>query len=156
MSATPTTTGAAAPPRRLAAAAVLALAVGAAGCESWFTEPERDEVSPGEIVDLGFAAGSRDTLTRNGSDRTTLEARIPAEASSPTVVFTTTAGAFVLTGINTITVRATKDTATTPDTLIVARATLRADTSTERDTVAYITASVGGFSDTATVVLRKP
>jgi hypothetical protein len=86
--------------------AVLAVAAASAlaACDRWQSTvlPDRDALRVKDVVDLTLVSVLNDTLAR-------LVAHIPAAATVRGVAFSTTAGKFVLTGSNAVTVRVAVD-----------------------------------------------
>lgn len=102
-------------------------------------EVDPDDVPTSEIIDLSRAGGG--DLRADGAATEALTARLPANATTHIVTFTTTAGAFVESGGGEVKVRAFPDEAAGK---LLARTVLRAP----RDTVArtaVVRATIGDF-----------
>lgn len=139
------------PPSRTAFAALLCLLLLAAGCDELISEFEHDPdaVPLEEIISLTRTGSG--PLSLGGTARDTFFARIPHDANTRLITFSTTAGVFELTNAREVKVRAERDAAR-PDGPLVARAVLRADTLT---TTAVVSAVISDFRDTLWVPMIR-
>lgn len=129
--------------------AVFGLGLVLSGCRdvTRALEASPDSIGLDSIVKLGFEFSPR-TLPANGTSQGEVTARIPGDARSRVVVFTTTRGVFVPAGAATLSVRAEQDS--TQAGWLVARAILRADTIPG---IAFVTAAIEGFQDSLSITL---
>lgn len=144
------------PAKRAVRAGILALLMAVAGagaCNEWITEfePDPESIPLRDIIHLTRAGGRTAPLAADGAASDTLLARLPADASTRVVTFTTTAGTFPLTASREAAVRAERDDAD-PERRLVARIVLRADT---LPAVAVVSAKVADFRDTLSVAFVR-
>lgn len=120
------------------------------GCRGITSDNERKEsaVALSEIIKLTASAPS---IVADGKTTVRLSARIPADASTKTVTFSTTAGAFVESASKEVKIFAWPDSANKDKRL--ATTLLRSDT---LGSTAIIRATVGEYYDTVTVLFNKP
>lgn len=111
-------------------------------------EKKDSDVPLAEIIDIDASTTS---LPADGSSTVRVSARIPVDASTKTVTFTTTAGLFLESADKKVTIFAQPDSVRTDRRL--ATTLLRSDTSAVR---AIIRATVGEYYDTTSVVFTKP
>lgn len=137
---------------RGAATGVLVAACLATGCDpaSEF-RPDPDAIPLEEIIDVRRADNSTIPLRADGTDTTTLLAHIPGEASSRAITFRTTGGVFPLSGSREVEIRAERSSSDVSGRL-VARVLLQTDTIPR---VAIVSALIGGFRDTVSVVFVR-
>jgi hypothetical protein len=131
--------------------AILGLFLFASGCD-WVAsdfDHDPDKVPLDEIISLTRTGTG--ALPAYGTARDTFFARIPHDASTRQVTFSTTAGTFELTNAKEVKIRAERNAAD-PEGPLVAKAVLRADT---LPSTAIVSALVSEFRDTLWVPMIK-
>lgn len=138
------------PAARMRCAALLCLLL-AASCDDILSDFDRDpDAVPTEDI-ISLTRAGTGALAANGTTRETISARIPNNASTRVITFTTTAGVFELTNAKEVKVRAERDPSQ-PKGKLVATAVLRADTLT---TTAIVSAVISDFRDTVWVPMVR-